>query len=122
MPEVVFTYHGQGEGFGPDKKRVAVRLNDTLVFKLHPGTRGAIEGAKLRISFQNPEFFSAGKVAHKDTDKGSESLTVQVVSLPATGATMSFYKCELMDKDVQVPLATLDGASGGEIVPDRGGS
>lgn len=121
MPEVILKYHGQGEGFGPDKKQVLAKLNDSLVFRLHAGTRGSIDGAKLRISFHKPEFFSAPKVEHTIDDKGDESLTVTVTALPATGNSLSFYKCQLLDRNLKV-LAEVDGAAGGEIVPDRGGS
>lgn len=120
MPEVLLKYHGQGEGFGPDKKKVGVKLNDVLVFKLHPGTRGAIPGAKLRITIHNPQFFNKSVVSHEANQTGAEGLEVTVSSLPATGDRVSFYKCELLDSDLNM-LASVDGAMGGEIVPDTGG-
>ena len=120
MPEVLLKYHGQGEGFGPDKKQVSVKLNETLVFKLHPGTRGAIEGAKLRITIHNSQFFNKTVVSHDASQTGEEGLEVTVTSLPASGKSISFYKCELLDRNLKM-LASVDGAMGGEIVPDTGG-
>ena len=120
MPEVLLKYHGQGEGFGPEKKKVAVKLNDVLVFKLHPGTRGEIKGAKLRITIHDSKFFNKPVVEHDADHTGAEGLEVTVTSLPASGDRISFYKCELLDSNRKV-LATVDGETGGEIVPDTGG-
>ncbi len=121
MPEVLLKYHGQGEGFGPENKKVRVKANDVLVFKLHPGTRNQIDGAKLRITIHNPQFFNKSVVSHEASHTGAEGLEVTVSSLPASGDRVSFYKCELLDRNLNM-LASVDGAMGGEIVPDSGGS
>ena len=101
-------------------KKTAVKLNDTVVFKLHAATRRQIKGAKLRITVHNSQFFNNGVVSHGLNPTGEEGLEVKVTSLPSARGRVLFYKCELLDKDLNM-LAALDGASGGEIVPDSGG-
>ncbi len=110
--------------FGPEPKTVAVKAGDTLEFSLHADARKKFPGSKLRISMQRPKFFSAGVVKHGDEEDGSEKLNV-VVKAEALGVTtsrISFYSCELLEANgTPIPGMSVDGASGGEIVPDTGG-
>lgn len=93
--------------YGPNgldaPQRIKIKHNQTIAFELAP----PIQGGKLKITFRNPELFSAAHFQEGDQD-------IKVTGTPFH----TFYKCELFVSDVLV--SSRDGADGGEMVPDTG--
>ncbi len=121
---ILVRYHGATKNFGPlaESKRVEVKPGDVLTFSLLPATRVQVPGSKLRITItSNQSHFNPPTIAHTLTQIGSEPLSIEVVTALPPGST--FYDCELLQSDPSLePIAKVEGETGGEIVPDSGGS
>lgn len=117
--------------FGPNHARLAVAPGDTIRFTIGKATRAHFAGCKLKISIHHPKHFSAAVLEHSDGQTGDEALEVRVVArTPAELASVAAgpnrvitgYKCELLDGKTKKPRFSVDGASGGDIVPDSDGN
>jgi hypothetical protein len=120
-PKVVIRYTGSQSGFGPlpEDKSKKVKAGETISFALDQETAAKFPNTRLQItiSIESDEFFSSKKVTHVK-GKNNEELRVKVKKLPIKTVT---YLCELLGEN-DIRLAVVDGATGGEIVPDSGGS
>jgi hypothetical protein len=114
--------------FGPDPRQIPVKPEDTIHFRIGPGTRASHPGCKLRITLHNSEHFSKGMLQHAPGQDGTEDLVLRALpDLPAplpgvTNQVITGYKCELLHANGQPILGLVsDGSTGGDIVPDRAG-
>ena len=101
-----------GTTFGPAPKSVAVRGNDTILFRLGASP---VANAKLRITIHDDQHFSPKVVQHGPGQNGQEPLRVTVK--PGFDIKTA-YKCELLDANGKL-ITVSDG--GGEIEPDTVG-
>ena len=88
--------------FTPTPNPIKVRPGQTISFQLGAGPANG----KLRITFRDPQFFSAAQFQHGDGD-------IRVTAKPAP----TTYHCELLVDGLVV--AQSREHAGGDIVPDH---
>jgi len=89
------------DGFTPTPNPIKVTPGQTITFRLRTGPASG----KIRITFLDPQFFSAAQFHDGDGD-------IHVIAKP----TPTTYHCELL-VDGQV-VAQSSPHAGGDIVPD----
>lgn len=116
--------------FGPTPRKILVRPNDTVEFRIGAQTLAAQPGCLLRITLHRSQHFSPGVLQHSVGGDNTQPLILSVTPNAAVAAAaparphLSFgYKCELLNANGD-PLGgnfSRDGAgAGGEIEPDTG--
>jgi len=101
MPDHTVLLNYNGATFTPAPNPIRVKAGQTIHFRLGEGPAGG----QIRITFNNPAFFSAPAFHTGDPD-------IRVAAAPAA----TTYHCELL-LNGQLVAQSSEGA-GGDIVPD----
>jgi hypothetical protein len=108
-----------GFGFAPNAGRLKVKQDETISFRVAPGT----PDGKILVTFQDKQFFSSANPQFSVTGQyRAGDPDVRATALPPQ--TVTKYDCALLD-DAGNPLAKSNSTpgepsiAGGEIILDR---